>query len=73
MVGEHIPGTLNGLADVLSRNNVSQVPCVCRQPTEIPHGLVELLLTHQPDWTSQSRMVLWERIFMKGLAESTHT
>ena len=44
-----------------------QVPSACQQPTEIPQELIELLLTHRPDWTSQSWRVLLESILLKAL------
>ena len=51
---EHIPGTLNTVADTLSRNNVdlfsSLVPHAVR--TLIPTKLRNLLLIQQPDWGS---------------------
>ena len=56
IVGEHIPGSCNGAADALSRNNISffmsQVSHACQQPAEIHQELIELLLTGRPDWTS---------------------
>ena len=69
VVAEHIPGSCNGPADALSRNNtpsfMSQVPHACRQPSEVPQELVELLLTRRPDWTSQSWTVLLESTLRK--------
>ena len=64
VVAEHITGSCNGPADALSHNNapsfMSQVPHACRQPSEVPQELVELLLMRRPDWTSQSWTVLLE-------------
>ena len=68
IVGEHIPGCHNGPADALSRNNVSsfisQVPQAHQQPSEVHQELIELLLTHRPDWTLQSWTVLLESILL---------
>ena len=76
ILSEHIPGASNGPADALSRNNVSyfmsQVPIASQQPTEVPQELIELLLTHRPDWTSQSWRVLLESISQKAL-RTPHT
>ena len=69
IVGEHIPGCHNGPADALSRNNVSsfisQVPQAHQQPSDVHQELIELLLTHRPDWMSQSWTVLLESILQK--------
>jgi len=63
IVEEHISGILNEPADALSHNNVSsfvsRVPYAHQQPTEVPQELVELLIIHHLDWTSQSWTVLW--------------
>ena len=70
IVGEYIPGTHNGPADALSRNNISsfmsQVPYAGQQPSEVPQELVELLLTRRPDWTSQSWKILWESTLQRA-------
>ena len=48
-----------------SQNDVSylmsQVPVACQQLTEVPQKLIELLLTHRPDWR-----VLLESISQKA-------
>ena len=71
ILSEHISGAINGPADALSQNNLayfmSQVPSARQQPTEIPQELIELLLTHRPDWTSQSWKVKLESISLKAL------
>ena len=76
ILSEHIPGASNGPADALSRNNVSyfmsQVPIASQQLTEVPQELIELLLTHRLDWTSQSWRVLLESISQKAL-RTPHT
>ena len=52
----HIPGTLNHLADVVSRDNLaflySQVPAAPLSRTSIPPQLVSLLVVNPIDWTS---------------------
>ena len=59
---EHIPGSENGAADALSRNNrlsfLSQVPSARGTPTQISPGLLQVLVHKQPDWTSRSWTVL---------------
>ena len=40
---------------------MSQVPVACQQLTEVPQKLIELLLTHRPDWR-----VLLESISQKA-------
>ena len=50
----HIPGSRNGAADAISRNDLSrfftQVPRANRQATGIPSALMELVILQQPDW-----------------------
>ena len=57
LVAEHLPGRLNEAADAISRGNLPlffrQVPTAARQPTAIPKELLDILLTRQPDWTSE--------------------
>ena len=56
LVADHIPGHHNEAADAISRNNLTlfyqQVPEAEQLPTPIPQELWEILVTHQPDWTS---------------------
>ena len=62
-----MPGRLNTMADVLSRNNMkmffSQASEAARTPTEAPSQLVDLLVTAHPDWTSPA----WSRLFTSRL------
>lgn len=62
----HIPGTLNTAADAISRNNIplflSLVPHT--QQFAIPQPLVDLLVTHRPDWGSQA----WTHLFVNSLS-----
>ena len=48
----------------LSPNNlayfISQFPSAPQLPTEIPQELIELLLTHCPDWTSRVEESCWK-------------
>ena len=66
---KHIPGKLNGPADALSRNNphsfLSQVTYAKDHPAGVPSELVELLMTHHPDWTSTNWTALWGNISQK--------
>ena len=64
MSAQHIPGggggADNGAADALSRNDLMQVAGARRDPTLIPPDLLEALLLHPQDWTSQS----WTRLLL---------
>ena len=53
---EHIPGTLNTAADALSRDNLPLFLSFLPQATHSPisQTLMDLLVTQQPDWGSQS-------------------
>ena len=66
----HVAGKLNVAADALSRNRLSafrlQVPTACRRPTPIPPGLVKMLVTEKPDWTSARWRRLFNAIFQKA-------
>ena len=59
----HIPGTQNGAADAISRDNLplffSLLQVADRWPAPIPQALVALLVTERPDWTSAA----WSRLF----------
>ena len=63
MVAAHKPGSLNTLADALSRNNLPLFLQLSsqkvRDPTALPAPLLELLATQQPDWTS----AIWREKF----------
>ena len=63
IIGQHIPGVENRAADALSRNDVTsfhrQVPAANPEPTAIPPELEEMLVTSQPDWTSERWTNLW--------------
>ena len=63
---KHIHGSENGAAEALSRNNclsyLSQVPSAKGTPTRIVPGLLQVLVPKQPDWTSQSWIVLLKDI-----------
>lgn len=67
LVACHIPGSCNLVADAISRDNLSvlflKVPRAQRQPTPVPRPQVELLITVQPDWTSEN----WRRLFKNSL------
>ena len=56
LVAEHLPGRLNVAADAISRGNLplffQQVPTAAQCPTTIPQELLDILVAHQPDWTS---------------------
>ena len=69
VVCNHIPGVDNGAADALSRDDVvsflQQVPEARRQPSGVHPGLVQALIHHKPDWTSQSWIGLLRSIFQE--------
>lgn len=54
----HLPGRDNIAADALSRDNLplflQQVQHAAQQPTLLPEELIQALVTHLPDWTSQN-------------------
>ena len=58
IVTEHIAGTNNGRADMLSRNHVTQFLCSNPQatplPTPLPLPLLCIMSPQGPDWTSSS-------------------
>ena len=66
----HIPGTLNGAADAISRDNLSLFFSLLQvansQPAPIPSALVALLVTEQPDWTSAAWSRLFRNCFQQG-------
>ena len=65
----HIAGVDNIAADALSRNKPdvfwSCSPQASPAPSVIPQSLLEMLLHHQPDWTSSS----WRRMFLSSLGK----
>ena len=61
----HIAGKHNIAADALSRDNIprffQQVPAAKKhRPTPVPDELQQLLIHHQPDWTSPT----WRQLFV---------
>ena len=64
----HVPGSCNGIADDLSRNNLpafrSKVPGADESPSRIPTSLAKLLLSMDPDWLSPS----WTQSFRATLS-----
>ena len=58
LLAEHLPGRENVAADALSRGNrdlfFQQVPSSTKEPTAIPKVLLDVLVNHQPDWTSRT-------------------
>ena len=75
----HLPGPENALADVLSRNNLSQFflhnPQASRHPSTIPPAIISLLTMPQLDWTSQACKDTFSTIFMPPSLKThnTHT
>ena len=75
----HIPGSLNDIADALSRNNMSTffslVPQADKHLLIIPSSLIHLLIPRLLDWTELHWTELWSTIFQRDLprlpAEST--
>ena len=65
----HIPGSCNGIADDLSRNNLpaffSKVPEADKSPPQVPTSLPKLLLSMDPDWLSPN----WTQSFKATLDE----
>ena len=63
---EHVPGVLNVAADAISRNNISVLPSLIPQATQVsvPPSLLEMLVSHQPDWGSAT----WITSFMHTLS-----
>ena len=64
LIAAHIKGTLNVLADDLSRDQLSfflsnKVPHAAVSPSPVPPALLDLIMYLQPDWTSES----WIRLF----------
>ena len=59
----HVPGAQNGIADAISRNNLSLFFSLHQgavlTATRLPELLVALLVTEQPDWTSTA----WSQLF----------
>ena len=60
---QHVAGLDHGLADSISRGNMSllfaQVPNAAKEPTLIPEELWTLLVMEQPDWLSEK----WRSLF----------
>ena len=69
LASRHIPGQNNGAADALSRNNsasfFTQVPGAARHPTRIDPELRQMLVSRQPDWTSQTWMNLLQSFLQR--------
>ena len=63
LVSQHLPGRHNGLADALSRDNLSyflsNYPQAQAGPTMIPPQVYETLISRKPDWTSRA----WATLF----------
>ena len=63
---EHIKGSLNEVADALSRDSLSSFqalyPSADREPTSMPPLLLDLLLGSKPDWLSVSWTALFSSI-----------
>ena len=55
--------------DTLSHNHLllffAQVPNATREPSVIPQELLNMLVNHQPDWTSRDWRSLYSSIFQK--------
>ena len=65
----HLPGRCNEAADSLSRNNLPRflqlVPTAQPQPTPLPGGLFQALVSQTPDWTSDTWMTVLRSIFQR--------
>ena len=66
----HVPGAQNGIADAISRDNLSLFFSLLQAadptPTHLPELLVALLVTEQPDWTSTAWPQLFKSCFRRG-------
>ncbi len=69
VTASHIRGIHNSLADALSRNDhnkfLSHYPQAHPVPSSIPPALLDLMITHRPDWTSRHWTTLWNTTFAK--------
>ena len=65
----HVPGAQNGIADAISRNNLSLffslLQAADSTPTHLPELLVALLVMEQPDWTSTAWSQLFKSCFQR--------
>ena len=65
----HLPGKDNIAVDALSRDNLpllrQQVTNAAKDPTPLPQELILALVTHQPDWTSESWKIWFNSILTK--------
>lgn len=69
IVAAHIPGNLNTLADALSRGSLTLFMQQASQEVNaailLPHSILSMLVTHQPDWTSST----WRQKFRYTLRQ----
>ncbi len=65
----HIPGTLNCIADAISRNNVARffslVPQANPTPTPVPPELLRVLIHNQPNWMSNNWRAMFSSSFQR--------
>ena len=70
LTATHLRGSLNQVADAISRNNLSffhvLVPQASATPRTLLPSLVQLLLEESVDWTSRR----WRRLFHSSLGEA---
>ena len=72
LVATYIAGSINHLADDLSRNKLSSFLHKMGHraeatPTPIPLSLTEMLITQRPDWSSHNLRLMFSDIFNKAL------
>ena len=66
----HLPGKQNEAADSLSRDDLTcflqLVPAAQPHPTPMPDVLMQALVLHLPDWTSEAWMAVLRTILRRG-------
>ena len=69
LFAQHLPGRKNVAADALSRDNASlffqQITHADKLPTPLPPELLQALLVHRPDWTSESWRISFDSTLRK--------
>lgn len=72
LTAQHIAGTENTIADAISRNFLQVLLCHAQeadpQPTPTPQPLWDILVTHQPDWLSNT----WRMSLTTSLETVSH-
>ena len=70
LYAQHIKGSLNDLADALSRDRLhyfmANYPQAQVQPTALPPELLDLTIIRKPDWMSSTWTELWKATFTQN-------